>query len=127
MSTCNSDPVLVSGDKVAALQGLIQGSGSTPVYVFFYSPTCPHCQTLDDAFQRYRAQCQAQKAKAVLVIANLQTAPEVFKRFDVTSFPQVMVFQGGKRVKHIVGADLPALACAFRMAGLQLGPRPAAE
>lgn len=117
-STCNADPILVSGDKLAALKQLISNSGSSPVYIFFFSPTCPHCQTLDDEFQKYRSKCQAKKSKAVLAIVNLSTAPEVFQAYGVNSFPQVMVYQKGKQIKHIVGADLPALASAFKIANL---------
>jgi hypothetical protein len=54
----------------------------------------------------------------VLVIVNLTTAPEVFEAYNVTSFPQVMVFRKGERIRHIVGADLPALASAFQIVGL---------
>jgi thioredoxin-like negative regulator of GroEL len=119
-STCNADSIIVSGNKSAALKQLIKNSGSNPVYVFFFSPTCPHCHTLNDAFQKYRSQCQAQKAKATLIIVNLQRSPELFQEYKVKSFPQVMVYRNGKKIKHIIGADLPALAEAFRLANISL-------
>jgi thioredoxin-like negative regulator of GroEL len=127
MASCNSDALVVTGDaktRLAALKKLTSGSGSIPAIVFFYSPTCPHCQTLDEAFQRYRKQCFQQKADAILVIVNQQTSPELFQAYKVDSYPQVMVFKNGKRVNHVIGADLPALACAFRTAGIQIGPKP---
>lgn len=119
-STCNADSIIVSGDKSAALKQLIKNSGSTPVYVFFFSPTCPHCITLNDAFQKYRAQCQARNAKATLIIVNLQRSPELFQEYKISSFPQVMVYRNGKRIKHIIGADFPALESAFRIANIQI-------
>lgn len=126
MASCNSDALVVTGDKktrLAALKKLTTGSGSVPVIVFFYSPSCPHCHTLDEAFQRYRAQCIQQKADVIMVIVNQQTSPELFETYKVTSFPQVMVYKNGKRISHIVGADLPALACAFKSAGIQAAPK----
>lgn len=119
-STCNADHVVVSGDKSSALKQLIKNAGTTPVYVFFFSPTCPHCITLNDEFQKYRSQCQAQKANATLIIINVKSSPELFQEYKVQSFPQVMVYRNRKRVKHIIGADLPALADAFRMANIQI-------
>jgi thioredoxin-like negative regulator of GroEL len=119
-STCNADSIIVSGDKSAALKQLIKNSGSTPVYVFFFSPTCPHCITLNDVFQKYRAQCQARNAKATLIIVNLQRSPELFQEYKISSFPQVMVYRNGKRIKHIIGADFPALEAAFRIANIQI-------
>ena len=120
MSTCNSDHIVVSGDKSAALKQLIKNSGSDPVYVFFFSPTCPHCITLDNVFQKYRKQCQSQNAKATLVVVNVKSSPELFQEYKVHSFPQVMVYRNKKRVKHIIGADIHALADAFRLANIQI-------
>jgi thioredoxin-like negative regulator of GroEL len=122
MASCNSDALVVTGNaktRLAALKKLITGSGSTPVVVFFYSPTCPHCHTLDAAFQKYRVKCAEQKADTIMIIVNQQTSPELFTAYKVDSFPQVMVYKNGKRVSHVMGADLPALACAFKSAGIK--------
>ena len=126
MASCNSDAVAVTGNaktRLAALKKLTTESGSTPAFVFFYSPTCPHCHTLDEAFQRYRKQCSQQKADAIMIIVNQQTSPELFKAYKVDSFPQIMVYKNGKRIKHIIGADLPALACAFKSAGITMAAK----
>jgi hypothetical protein len=74
-------------------------------------------------FLEYRNQCSAQKAKAILVIINGQTAPDLFEEYNITVYPQVMVFKNNTRIKHIMGADLPSLACAFRSANIQISKK----
>jgi thioredoxin-like negative regulator of GroEL len=121
MSGCNSDVIIDVPDKVGAFKQLLNKTGDgTPIYAFFYNPNCGHCHTLMSYFIQYRQQCSSQKAKAILVIINHKTAPELFQAYQVTSYPQVMVFRNNQRIAHIEGADIPALADAFALAGIKI-------
>lgn len=126
--SCNSDDIVMNvPDKVGALKSLINSSGSTPVFVFFYSETCGHCQTLMKYFIEYRNQCSIQKAKAAIVFVNGKTSPELFTSYSIGPVPQVMVFKNKQRIKHIIGANVPDLACAFKAANIQLSKGMAEE
>ena len=121
MSGCNSDAVVMNGpDKVGSFQKLINSSGSRYVYAFFHSPGCGHCHALMPYFTAYRNQCTSQASTAIIVFINRQTAPELFEKFNVTSFPHVMVFQNGSLVDEVIGNDPAAVARAFAKSGLRI-------
>jgi thiol-disulfide isomerase/thioredoxin len=118
---CDSDAVIFTGgDKVGAFKALLASSGNTPVFAFFYSETCGHCQTLMKYFQAYRRECQAKKAKAAIIFISGSTAPELFREYGIGPVPHTMIFRNGEKKKEIIGANVPALRCAFRDVGLQL-------
>ena len=115
---CDSDRVIDVADKVSAFQNLLSSAGSKYVYAFFYSKGCGHCDALMPYVGTFRNRCISKQSNAIIVFINRQTASELFQAYNVTSFPQVMVFRGGKLVKHIKGNDQPAVAQAFALAGL---------
>jgi len=125
MSSCDSDHVVMVDipDKITAFQSLLNSSGSTPVFAFFYSESCPHCITLMKIFTEYRKQCALQQSKTVMVFINGRTASDLFAKYNIGPVPHTILFKNGRDIKHIIGADAPALACAMKSAGIELSRR----
>jgi len=117
MSSCNLDSSLVTGNKSQKLRALI--TGDKTAFVFFYSPSCPHCQTMLKYFNKHRETCKRKnKNDVVLVIVNLDTSRELFEEYKVYSFPQVFIYKKGRKIGHVLGADEEELAEQFAKVGL---------
>jgi thioredoxin-like negative regulator of GroEL len=77
-----------------------------PVLVMFYSPTCPHCRTMEPYFRQYAQEFEGTVAFVRLdIIANQWTA----ERYGVRSTPTFKMFCSGKPFQEMAGAVYPAL------------------
>ncbi len=76
------------------------------VLVMFYSPTCPHCRTMEPYFREY-----AQEFSGVVSFARLDITVSQWtaERFGVRSTPTFKIFCNGKPFQEMVGAVYPAL------------------
>jgi len=77
-----------------------------PVLVMFYSPTCPHCRTMEPYFRQY-----GQEFGGTVVFARINIAVNQWtaERFGVRSTPTFKMFCNGRPFQEMVGAVYPAL------------------
>jgi thioredoxin-like negative regulator of GroEL len=81
-------------------------NSALPVLVMFYSPTCPHCRTMEPYFREY-----AQEFSGVVSFARLDITVSQWtaERLGVRSTPTFKIFCNGKPFQEMVGAVYPAL------------------
>ena len=81
-------------------------TSTLPVLVMFYSPTCPHCRTMEPYFREL-----AQEFSGVVSFARLDITVSQWtaERFGVRSTPTFKIFCNGKPFQEMVGAVYPAL------------------
>lgn len=77
-----------------------------PVFVMFYSPTCPYCRTMEPYFRGY-----AQEFDKTVSFGRLDilASPWIAERYGVLSTPTFVIFCGGKPFQLLVGGVYPAL------------------
>ncbi|MFA5398133.1 MAG: thioredoxin family protein, partial [Methanogenium sp.] len=72
-----------------------------PVAVMFYSPTCPHCKTMEPYFRNYATEYDG---KMLFVRLNLAENLWIGERYGVMATPTFGFFCAGKPVQSISGA-----------------------
>ncbi|MBT8508530.1 thioredoxin [Methanomicrobiaceae archaeon CYW5] len=77
-----------------------------PVIVMFYTPTCPHCRTMEPYFREFSGEFAG---KVVFARINLAESAWIGERYGVMSTPTFKFFCGGKPVQDLVGAVYPAI------------------
>lgn len=77
-----------------------------PVLVMFYSPTCPHCRTMEPYVREFAREYAGGVIFAKVDITSSQWTAE---RFGVRSTPTFKFFCSGRPVSDMVGAVYPAL------------------
>lgn len=89
-----------------------------PVLVMFFSPTCPHCRTMEPVFRQY-----AEEFAGVVTFARIDITgnPWIAERYAVRSTPTFALFCGGKPFQVLVGAVYPALLKRMVEEGLSSG------
>ncbi|MCP1661750.1 MAG: thioredoxin [Methanocalculus sp. MSAO_Arc1] len=77
-----------------------------PVVIFFYSPTCPHCQSMMPYYQEFASEL----SEAILFVRiDVSANPWIAERYGIMSTPTFAVFCTGKPISQRVGAVYPAL------------------
>ncbi|WFN34164.1 thioredoxin family protein [Methanogenium sp. S4BF] len=79
---------------------------SLPVAVMFYSPTCPHCRTMEPYFRDY---AREYAGKMLFVRLNLAENPWIGERYGVMATPTFGFFCAGKPVQSFSGAVYPTI------------------
>ena len=77
-----------------------------PVFVMFYSPTCPHCRTMEPYFRQFAQEFEGTAAFARI---NIMTNQWTAERYGVRSTPTFKMFCSGRPFQEMVGAVYPAL------------------
>ncbi|OPX73048.1 MAG: Thioredoxin [Methanoregulaceae archaeon PtaU1.Bin059] len=77
-----------------------------PVLVMFYSPTCPHCRTMEPYVREFAREYGKTVLFARVDITSSQWTAE---RYGVRSTPTFKFFCSGRPVSDMVGAVYPAL------------------
>lgn len=77
-----------------------------PVAVMFYSPTCPHCKTMEPSFRNYATEYDG---KMLFVRLNLAENLWIGERYGVMATPTFGFFCAGKPVQSISGAVYPSI------------------
>jgi len=71
-----------------------------PVLVDFYSSTCGPCRMLAPTIENLAEQYEG---RAAVYKVNVETLPEVARRYGIQGVPSVLFFQDGKEVNRLVG------------------------
>ncbi len=91
--------VLVHVDSVAEFEGYAL-QASKPCLADFYSDRCPPCRMLapiiEDLAGRY-------EGRAVVCKVNLDSAPQLTRRYNIMGVPTVLFFEGGQEIHRLVG------------------------
>ncbi|KAF1073703.1 co-chaperone YbbN [Methanogenium sp. MK-MG] len=77
-----------------------------PVAVMFYSPTCPHCKTMEPYFRNY---AEEYAGKMLFVRLNLADNPWIGERYGIMATPTFGFFCAGKAVQSFSGAVYPSI------------------
>jgi len=77
-----------------------------PIMIMFYSPTCPHCHTMETYFQEY---AEDFKENIVFGKINIVDSQMTARRYGVMGTPTFKFFCFGHPVAELVGAVYPSL------------------
>jgi thiol-disulfide isomerase/thioredoxin len=77
-----------------------------PVMVMFYSPTCPHCHSIEPYFKEYSIEF---KDRVIFAKLNIVKNPNITKKLGVMGTPTFKFFCKGRPVIEMVGAVYPYL------------------
>jgi thioredoxin-like negative regulator of GroEL len=77
-----------------------------PVFVMFFSPTCPYCRTMDPYFRGF-----AQDFEGIVTFGRLDimASPWIAERYGILSTPTFVIFCTGRPFQQMVGGVYPAL------------------
>jgi thioredoxin 1 len=89
-----------------------------PVFVMFYSPTCPFCRTMEPYFRAYAQEYVGVVSFGML---NITGNPWIAERYGIRSTPTFKIFCGGRPFQEIVGGVYPALLKRMVEEALQSG------
>ncbi len=90
-----------------------------PVFVMFYTNTCPYCKQMEPSFYKYSDEF---KEKVVFAKINLENSPTIMSRYAIMGTPTFKFFCGGKPVQELTGAIYPTLLKKTVEDSLQHGP-----
>ena len=76
-----------------------------PVFVDFWSPTCPHCKALNP---QYDQAAETTDGRVKFVKVSLADDPGLFKEYSVRATPTLVLFRGGEEIARTVGAKRAA-------------------
>ena len=91
---------------------------SKPVFVMFYSPTCPNCHTIKPYFDQYSDEF---KDKVLFASMNVFENQKTASLYHILGVPTFYFICNGKPVNSIVGAVYPSLLKKTIEDGFQFG------
>ncbi len=84
----------------------VVGASERPVLVDFWAPWCGPCRVIGPVVDHLAREFAG---RAVVAKLNVDEHPRAAQRFGISGIPALLVFQGGRVVERLVGAQ-PALA-----------------
>jgi thiol-disulfide isomerase/thioredoxin len=73
--------------------------------VYVHSPSCPHCDAFNSAWEKFLKELEAAKIPEVSTEKTTDSS-----KYKVSGFPTVLFFKDGKQVKEAIGRqETPAL------------------
>jgi thioredoxin-like negative regulator of GroEL len=101
MSTAN----VIEIDNIESWVTNVEQS-STPIFVMFYSPNCPHCQIMAPYVQSY---AQEFKGKITFVQVNIRDHLAIASKYGILGTPTFTLFCKGRALRNYVGEMYPSL------------------
>lgn len=89
-----------------------------PVFIMFYSPTCPHCHSIEPYFNQYADEL---KDEVKFYKMNIAKNQDIAQRFGILGTPTFIFYCHGKPVRSIVGSIYPSLLKKTIEEGMQTG------
>lgn len=88
-------------ELTAAMFDEAMADADVPVVVDLWAEWCPPCHALAPILDQIAAEHPDELRIAKV---DVDAHPEIARRFDVMSFPTLLVFDGGRIVRRLVGA-----------------------
>lgn len=92
--------------------------GNKPVFVMFYSPTCPFCKQMEPYFDKYAEEF---KNKVLFARVNFVNSPTINNRYGIMGTPTFKYFCNGHPIQELSGAIYPTLLKKAVEDGLNYG------
>ena len=89
-----------------------------PVFIMFYSPTCPHCHSIEPYFDQYAEELEDD---VYFFKMNIAENNRISKRFRILGTPTFIFFCHGRAIRSIVGSIYPSLLKKTIEEGLKTG------
>jgi|SRR5579872_338149 len=105
--------ILTDSNKIEQFNNILSKT-TKPVFVLFWQEWCPACLYFHPKFMKYVKSCSVDN-KRVMIVINGKSAPELFDKYKITSFPTVLIFKNNKIINRIVGADIDELDKFYKM------------
>ena len=77
------------------------GSSSVPILVDFWAEWCGPCKTIAPILEEIATE-QGDKIKVAKV--DVDSNPDLARKFDVMSIPTLIIFKDGEPIKKMIGA-----------------------
>ena len=115
-----TDNVMTNVDnKIEKFEGVIAMNKSKVIFAFFYSPSCGWCKRFKPVFEKYLNKCSVSD-NIIMIMVNLETASELFEKYNVDGFPTTIMFNNGVESDRVVGADENKLKQLMGISGLRV-------
>lgn len=90
-------------DKLARFKQIIEDS-EYPVFVLFHATWCGHCKRFKPILETYNKKCNN---KFIIIYVENGQSEIIHKEYkdEVSGFPTLLVFKGGKIVDRMSGND----------------------
>jgi thioredoxin-like negative regulator of GroEL len=92
--------------------------GNKPVFIMFYSHTCPYCKQMEPYFDQYANEFNK---KVIFGKVNVTVNPTIVSRYGIMGTPTFKYFCKGKPLQEMSGAVYPTLIKKTVEEGLQHG------
>ncbi|KAK0532125.1 hypothetical protein OC834_002721 [Tilletia horrida] len=104
---------------LAALNSYLgEGSGQGASFVKFYAPWCPHCRAMARAWELLAGEL---KGRVNVVEVNCEKYADVCRRYSVTQYPTLKMFNEGEVTEYLGGRNLEAMRSWAQKAGATSG------
>jgi thioredoxin 1 len=90
-------PTLLTPDDLRRL-----AESGVPALVEFYSPTCPHCQTLEPTIEEL---ARDWGDRATIGQLDISAHPKSAREWTVMGTPTVLIFNRGEAVSRLTGVQ----------------------
>ena len=92
-------------DKLKKFTNILKNSGSTPVYVLFYSDHCGACKYFKPIVLDHFKKCEQLGINIISIFVSADSGEELFNYYNIEGIPTLMLFIDNKLVETIIGSN----------------------